>query len=69
MTMDINAGFSKRATGYGASTPCVPTPFQGVDRRTLDRVGDEVARAITLVRYVSGSSFFTHIYKGSERTL
>lgn len=68
MTMDINAGFSKRTTGYAASTPWVPTPLQGVDRRKLDRIGGEVARAIKRVRYVSGSSFSTYIYKGSERT-
>ncbi len=35
-------------------------PAAGVDRRALDRIGDEVARATTVVRYAAGSAFSPH---------
>jgi hypothetical protein len=41
--MDINADFSKRAAVHAARLPWVPSPVNGVDRRMLDRVGDEGA--------------------------
>lgn len=69
MTMDTNAGFSKRTTAHAASKLWVPSPVQRVDRRMLDRMGDEVARSTKLVRYVPASSFSTHIHKGGEERL
>jgi anti-sigma factor ChrR (cupin superfamily) len=38
----------------------------GVDRRMLDRIGDEVARATSIVRYAPGSSFSSHVHTGGE---
>ena len=38
----------------------------GVDRRMLDRVGGEVARATSIVRYAEGSSFPEHTHSGGE---
>ncbi len=38
----------------------------GVDRRMLDRIGDEVARATTIVRYAPKSSFSAHTHCGGE---
>jgi anti-sigma factor ChrR (cupin superfamily) len=38
----------------------------GVARRPLDRVGEEVARATTVVRYAPGSHFSRHIHAGGE---
>jgi len=38
----------------------------GVERRPLDRVGDEVARATTIVRYAPGSQFSSHVHTGGE---
>ena len=38
----------------------------GVDRRMLDRIGDEVARATTIVRYAPGSQFSEHTHTGGE---
>jgi quercetin dioxygenase-like cupin family protein len=38
----------------------------GVDRRMLDRIGDEVARATTIVRYAPGSKFSSHTHTGGE---
>lgn len=38
----------------------------GVDRQRLDRIGDEVARATSVVRYAPGSAFFAHTHDGGE---
>ena len=38
----------------------------GVDRRMLDRIGEEVARATSIVRYAEGSSFSEHTHSGGE---
>ena len=47
--------------------PWRPSPSPGVDRRMLDRVGGEVARATTIVRYAAGSRFDRHTHdKGEE---
>jgi anti-sigma factor ChrR (cupin superfamily) len=40
--------------------------MKGVDRRMLDRIGDEVARATTIVRYAPGSNFPAHTHTGGE---
>ncbi len=44
----------------------VPSPMAGVDRRMLDRIGDEVARATSIVRYAAGSHFSEHTHSGGE---
>lgn len=41
----------------------------GVQRKPLDRVGDEVARATTIVRYAAGASFSPHVHGGGEEIL
>ncbi len=38
----------------------------GVERMMLDRVGDEVARATSLVRYAPNSTFSPHVHGGGE---
>lgn len=50
--MDINADFNQPALVHAADLPWVPSPMPGIDRRMLDRIGDEVARATSIVRYV-----------------
>lgn len=64
--MEINADFTKRVAVHGASIPWLPSPIAGVERRMLDRVGDEVARATTIVRYAAGSQFSAHTHGGGE---
>lgn len=45
----------------------VSSPAHGVERVLLDRVGDEVARATSIVRYAPKSSFDRHMHaKGEE---
>jgi anti-sigma factor ChrR (cupin superfamily) len=46
-----------------------PSPLAGVERRLLDRVGGEVARATSLVRYAPGSRFERHVHGGGEEIL
>jgi anti-sigma factor ChrR (cupin superfamily) len=38
----------------------------GVERMMLDRIGDEVARATSLVRYAPNSTFSPHVHSGGE---
>ncbi|MEM9138894.1 MAG: cupin domain-containing protein [Pseudomonadota bacterium] len=67
--MELNADFTKRAVVHGQKTAWVPSPMKGVDRRMLDRIGDEVARATTIVRYAPGSAFSAHTHTGGEEFL
>ena len=67
--MDINADFSKRVAVHAARLPWIPSPIKGVDRRMLDRVGDEVARATSIVRYAPHSHFLPHTHGGGEEFL
>ncbi|MEM7610729.1 MAG: cupin domain-containing protein [Pseudomonadota bacterium] len=64
--MHINADFERRAVVRPGDTPWVASPLPGVDRQMLDRIGDEVARATSLVRYAPGSSFAEHEHGGGE---
>jgi anti-sigma factor ChrR (cupin superfamily) len=64
--MKIAADFSKREIVHSSTLPWVASPMAGVDRRALDRVGDEVARATTVVRYAPGSKFSPHVHAGGE---
>ena len=43
--MDLNADFAARAVVHAADIAWVASPMKGVDRRMLDRIGAEVARA------------------------
>lgn len=47
----------------------VPSPAAGVERRMLFRVGDEVARATSIVRYAPESAFPRHVHGGGEEIL
>ena len=64
--MEINADFAQPAFAHTATMEWVPSPMAGVDRRMLDRVGGEVARATSIVRYAEGSSFPEHTHSGGE---
>ena len=64
--MNLNADFSERVVVHSAKAPWVASPMAGVDRRMLDRIGDEVARATSIVRYAPGSHFSEHTHTGGE---
>lgn len=64
--MEIRADFKQRVLVHSDSLDWINSPIQGVDRRPLDRVGDEVARATSIVRYAAGSKFSAHVHTGGE---
>jgi len=65
----INADFTQLIVVQTADLPWLPSPQAGVDRRMLDRVGGEVARATSLVRYASQSTFPAHLHALGEEFL
>jgi anti-sigma factor ChrR (cupin superfamily) len=67
--MRINADFTKRTSVHAEKSAWVRSPMPGVERRMLDRVGDEVARATSIVRYAPGSAFSPHAHPGGEEFL
>ena len=67
--MQLNANFDERVVVHGAKVPWQASPIPGVERRMLDRLGDEVARATSIVRYAPGSQFSPHIHTGGEEFL
>jgi hypothetical protein len=64
--MEINADFTQRVAIKTASLDWTSSPSPGVDRRMLDRIGDEVARATSIVRYAADSRFPEHVHGGGE---
>ena len=64
--MKVNADFDERVVVHTAELNWMESPLPGVHRRMLDRVGDEVARATTIVRYAPGSAFSPHTHTGGE---
>lgn len=67
--MNLNSDFSQRVAVHGADLPWQSSPLPGVDRRMFDRIGDEVARATSIVRYAPGSAFSPHVHTGGEEFL
>ncbi|NKB53275.1 MAG: cupin [Rhizobiaceae bacterium] len=64
--MELNADFDARCAVHSSSMPWIESPMPGVDRRMLDRLGDEVARATSIVRYAPNSQFSPHVHTGGE---
>lgn len=64
--MHINSDFSQRVVIRPEDYRWVDSPMPGVERMMLDRIGDEVARATSLVRYAPNSTFPAHVHGGGE---
>lgn len=64
--MRINVDFSKRVVVRPGDAPWVASPMPGVERQMLDRIGAEVARATSIVRYAPKSYFSAHSHDGGE---
>ncbi|GFE48365.1 cupin [Roseobacter cerasinus] len=64
--MELNSDFSSRVVVHSEQLEWQASPIKGVDRRMLDRIGGEVARATTIVRYAPGSKFSAHTHTGGE---
>ena len=64
--MELNADFSQRVLIDSEQLDWVDSPMPGVQRRMLDRLGEEVARATSIVRYAPDSQFSPHVHGGGE---
>lgn len=69
MTLRVNADFSESVVIRPEDRAWVPSPANGVERAMLDRIGDEVARATSLVRFQPDSQFDAHEHGGGEEFL
>ena len=64
--MDINADLDRTVYQDAAEFVWQPSPQPGVERVMLDRVGDEVAVATSIVRYAAGATFSSHSHALGE---
>lgn len=70
MTIErVNADFAQRVVIATDTLPWIPSPQAGVERRLLDRIGGEIARATSLVRYARESTFPAHHHALGEEFL
>lgn len=67
--MNINSDYSQRVVLNHQDLSWVASPELGVERKMLERVGDEVAKATSIVRYQPGSKFKTHTHDLGEEIL
>jgi hypothetical protein len=67
--MRINDDTSCSVIVHAARQEWVASPAAGVHRRMLFRIGNEVARATSIVDYDPGSAFAPHIHAGGEEML
>jgi len=67
--MNINADYSQRVVINHHDLPWNSSPELGVERRMLERLGDEVAKATSIVRYQPDSKFKTHTHELGEEIL
>ena len=65
----LRADFDRREAVDTQALPWTPSPSPGVERRMLDRIGEEVARATSLVRYAAGGDFAPHVHELGEEFL
>jgi len=64
--MNHNDDFGLRAHVHSDEIDWIASPMKGLERRMLDRIRDEVARATTIVRYAPESHFSEHTHTGGE---
>jgi hypothetical protein len=67
--MLLNDDLSTRTLVHAAALDWVPSPAKGVERRMLFRIGEEKARATSIVRYAPDSRFARHAHSGGEEFL
>lgn len=64
--MQLHTDLSRRVVIFSEELPWVDSPIANVQRRMLERDGEEVARATSIVRYAPGSHFTAHTHAGGE---
>jgi anti-sigma factor ChrR (cupin superfamily) len=67
--MKLHADFSKRAQWDTHAMKWIASPADGVERKMLDRIGEEKARATSIVRYAPNSRFPEHEHLMGEEFL
>ena len=67
--MRLNDDLSAPTVVHAAAMDWVPSPAKGVERRMLFRIGEEKARATSIVRYAPDSRFARHGHPGGEEFL
>ncbi len=67
--MLLNDDLASRTLVHAARLDWVASPANGVMRRMLFRIGEEKARATSIVRYAPGSCFPRHEHDGGEEFL
>lgn len=67
--MKLHADLSQRVVVESEALDWVDSPMVGVQRRMLERDGEEVARATSVVRYAPDSHFSAHTHGGGEEFL
>jgi anti-sigma factor ChrR (cupin superfamily) len=67
--MRLHDDLSLRTAVHAGTMDWSPSPAPGVERRMLYRVGDEIARATTIVRFAPHSRFPGHSHGGGEEIL
>ncbi len=67
--MELNANFNERVLIHADQLAWKDSPVAGVRRRMLDRIGDEIARATTIVSFAPDSRFSAHVHGGGEEFL
>lgn len=67
--MNINADYKERVVLNHHDLPWIVSPQSGVERRMFDRIGDEIAKATSIVRYLPGSHFPLHTHELGEEIL
>lgn len=63
---NIRTNFSERVVVLPDDEPWISSPTPGVERKMLDRMGDEIARATSIVRFAPHSQFPEHVHHGGE---
>ncbi|HEU4671058.1 MAG TPA: cupin domain-containing protein [Dyella sp.] len=64
--MQLRSDWSRREVVDANALEWMPSPAAGVERKMLERDGDEVARATSIVRYTPGSRFDRHVHALGE---
>jgi quercetin dioxygenase-like cupin family protein len=67
--MRLHDDLRVRTLVHAGTMDWVASPAAGVQRRMLFRIGDEKARATSIVRYAPGSRFARHGHAGGEEFL
>jgi anti-sigma factor ChrR (cupin superfamily) len=67
--MRLHADRTERVVIDTRAAAWMPSPERGVERIMLDREGDEVARATSIVRYAPGTTFKEHVHGQGEEIL